>query len=72
MLCKEGRVHNSDVLDAVLKGFEVDTTNFRINTLHTERWMEPNTNLQSKFAFIKKMEQGNVRRHGFQFPWNPL
>jgi hypothetical protein len=44
MLCKEGRVHNKEILDAVLKGFEVDTTDFRINTLHTERWMEPNTN----------------------------
>lgn len=45
ILCKDGQVHNPEILEAVLKGFEVDTTNFRINTLHTERWLEPNTNL---------------------------
>lgn len=44
MLCKEGTVHQPEILEAVLKGFEVDTTNFRINTLHVERWLEPNTN----------------------------
>ncbi|CAG9316512.1 unnamed protein product [Blepharisma stoltei] len=44
VLCKDGQVHNPEILDAVLKGFEVDTSNFRINTLHTERWLEPNTN----------------------------
>lgn len=44
-LCKDGRVYHPDILSAVLRGFEVDTSNFRINTLHTERWLEPNTNL---------------------------
>lgn len=44
MLCKEGRVHQPEILEAVLKGFEVDTSNFRINTLHVERWLEPNFN----------------------------
>lgn len=44
MLCKEGKVHNPDIFEAVMKGFEVDTTNFRVNTLHVERWLEPNTN----------------------------
>mmetsp|Transcript_8337 Transcript_8337/g.8237 ORF Transcript_8337/g.8237 Transcript_8337/m.8237 type:complete len:266 (+) Transcript_8337:24-821(+) len=44
VLCKDGQVHSPEILEAVLKGFEVDTSNFRINTLHTERWLEPNTN----------------------------
>ena len=44
-LDKESKVHNPELLEAVLKGFEVDTTNFRINTLHTERWFEPTTNI---------------------------
>ena len=43
-LCKEGKVHQPEILEAVLKGFEVDTSNFRINTLHVERWLEPNYN----------------------------
>ena len=44
-LCKEGRVYHPELLSAVLRGFEVDTSNFRINTLHTERWLEPSANL---------------------------
>lgn len=44
-LVKEGTVHHPEILEAVLKGFEIDTSNFRINTLHTERWFEPNTNI---------------------------
>ena len=44
-LCKEGKVHQPEILSAVLRGFEIDTSNFRINTLHTERWLEPSTNL---------------------------
>ena len=43
-LSKEGRVHHPDILSAVLRGFEIDTSNFRINTLHTERWFEPTVN----------------------------
>jgi hypothetical protein len=42
---KEGKVYHPEILSAVLRGFEVDTSNFRINTLHTERWLEPSTNL---------------------------
>lgn len=42
---KESKVHHPELLDAVLKGFEVDTSDFRINTLHTERWFEPTTNI---------------------------
>lgn len=42
---KEGRVYHPEILSAVIRGFEVDTSNFRINTLHTERWLEPSTNL---------------------------
>jgi hypothetical protein len=44
-LCKEGRVYHPEIFSAVIRGFEVDTSNFRINTLHTERWLEPNSNL---------------------------
>ena len=44
-LCKEGTVYHPEILSAVLKGFEIDTSNFRINTLHIERWFEPNNNI---------------------------
>lgn len=43
--CKEGKVYEPEILSAVLRGFEVDTSNFRINTLHTERWLEPTLNI---------------------------
>lgn len=43
-MCKEGTVHQPEILDAVLKAFEVDTSDFRVNTLHIERWHEPDTN----------------------------
>ena len=38
---KEGKVTRPDILNAVLRGFEVDTSNFRINTRNVERWFEP-------------------------------
>mmetsp|Transcript_9259 Transcript_9259/g.17687 ORF Transcript_9259/g.17687 Transcript_9259/m.17687 type:complete len:266 (-) Transcript_9259:42-839(-) len=44
MLIKEGTVHDPKILNAVLRGFKVDTSDFVINTLHTERWLEPNFN----------------------------
>lgn len=44
-LLKEGTVHEPELLEAALKGFEIDTTNFRINTLHVERFHEPTTNI---------------------------
>jgi hypothetical protein len=44
MLIKEGTVHDPKLLNAVLRGFKVDTSDFAINTLHTERWLEPNFN----------------------------
>lgn len=43
-LIKEGTVYDPKILNAVLRGFKVDTTDFVINTLHTERWLEPNIN----------------------------
>jgi hypothetical protein len=45
MLLKEGTVHEPELLEAALKGFEIDTSNFRINTLHVERFNEPNINI---------------------------
>ena len=44
-LNKNAKVHHPELLSAVLRAFEVDTSNFRINTLHTERWFEPTTNI---------------------------
>jgi hypothetical protein len=44
-LNKQAKVHNPELLSAVLRAFEVETGNFRINTLHTERWFEPTTNI---------------------------
>ena len=41
---KEGRVTRPDILNAVLRGFEVDTSNFRVNTRNVERWFEPDGN----------------------------
>jgi hypothetical protein len=44
-LKQNAKVHHPEILSAVLRGFEVDTSNFRINTLHTERWFEPTNNI---------------------------
>jgi hypothetical protein len=45
MLLKEGTVHEPELLEAALKGFEIDTSNYRINTLHVERFNEPDINI---------------------------
>ena len=41
---KEGVVHNPEVFEMVIKGYNIDTTNFTINTADNERFKEPNKN----------------------------
>jgi hypothetical protein len=41
---KEGTVHEPEVLEMVLKGYNIDTTDFTVNTDHSLRHNEPNKN----------------------------
>ena len=41
---KEGTVHQPEVFDMVLKGYNIDTSDFEINTEHNMRFNEPNKN----------------------------
>ena len=41
---KEGMVHQPELFEAVVKGYNVDTSDFVINTAHNERALEPNLN----------------------------
>lgn len=43
-LMKEGLVHEPEILEQVLKGFNIDTSDFTINTEDNFRWLEPNKN----------------------------
>lgn len=43
-LMKEGTVHEPEILDQVVKGYNIDTTDFVINTEDNVRWLEPNKN----------------------------
>ena len=43
-LMKEGTVHQPEVLEMVLKGYNIDTSDFTINTDHSIRAHEPNKN----------------------------
>ena len=42
---KEGVIHHPEVFEAVTKGYHVDTTDYVINTAHTERTREPHHNV---------------------------
>ena len=41
---KEGTVHQPEVFDMVLKGYNIDTSDFVINTDHSVRYGEPTNN----------------------------
>ena len=41
---KEGTVHQPELFEAALKGYNIDTQDFTINTSHNERTYEPNLN----------------------------
>ena len=41
---KEGTVHEPEVFEQVLKGYNIDTSDFVINTEHNVRVFEPNHN----------------------------
>jgi hypothetical protein len=41
---KEGTVHQPEVFEMVLKGYNIDTSDFSINTDHSIRYNEPNHN----------------------------
>ncbi len=43
-LMKEGTVHEPEILEQVVKGYNIDTTDFVINTEDNVRWLEPNKN----------------------------
>ena len=42
---KEGTVHQPEVFEMVLKGYNIDTSDFTINTEHNVRFNEPNHNV---------------------------
>jgi len=41
---KEGTVHQPEIFEMVMKGYNIDTTDFTINTQETMRFNEPNKN----------------------------
>lgn len=41
---KEGKVHQPEVFEMVIKGYNIDTSDFTINTEHNVRFNEPNHN----------------------------
>ena len=41
---KEGTVHQPEIFERVLMGFNIDTSDFTINTAHNVRFKEPNAN----------------------------
>jgi hypothetical protein len=43
-LMKEGTVHEPEILEQVVKGYNIDTTDFVINTEDNIRWLEPSKN----------------------------
>lgn len=42
---KEGTVHQPEIFEWVMKGYNIDTSNFVINTAETTRFNEPNKNM---------------------------
>lgn len=41
---KEGTVHQPELFDNVVKGYNIDDTDFEINTEDNTRWLEPTKN----------------------------
>lgn len=42
---KEGTVHQPEIFEMVMKGYNVDTSDFVVNTQETLRFAEPNKNM---------------------------
>ena len=42
---KEGTVHQPEIFEMVMKGYNIDTSDFTINTAETMRFNEPNHNM---------------------------
>ena len=42
---KEGIVHEPELFEWVVKGYNIDTSDFVINTQHNLRHLEPNLNM---------------------------
>lgn len=42
---KEGTVHQPEIFEMVMKGYNIDTSDFVINTQETLRFKEPNHNM---------------------------
>lgn len=41
---KEGVVHEPEIFEQVVRGYNIDTSDFEINTEDNNRWLEPNKN----------------------------
>jgi len=41
---KEGTVHQPELFESVLRGYNIDTTDYEINTEDNIRWLEPTKN----------------------------
>jgi len=41
---KEGTVHQPEIFEMIMKGYNIDTSDFVINTAETMRFNEPNKN----------------------------
>ena len=41
---KEGTVHQPEIFEMVMRGYNIDTSDFVINTANNERYLEPNSN----------------------------
>lgn len=46
-LMKEGTVHQPEILEQVVRGFNIDCSDFSINTAANERFREPSLNMFS-------------------------
>ena len=52
---KEGTVHQPEVFEMCMKGYNIDTSDFTINTDNTVRFAEPNKNFWAVFSIFKRL-----------------
>jgi len=57
---KEGTVHQPEVFEMVMKGYNIDTSDFVINTEHNVRFNEPNHNHWAVYIFLSSLSDGNL------------
>lgn len=62
---KEGTVHQPEVFEMVCKGYNIDTSDFEINTAHNIRFKEPNDNYWVCIFKIHYMRIISVTRRNF-------